>query len=88
MAFLTTSERAFLRAIANLGYCNPFLPERIEIHQHYPAVKVSDFGRKIHRACYLSRVIAKRQSLRIRNSGKNLARRQFKIKKLREIAEY
>ena len=30
MAFLTTSERAFLRAIANLGYCNPFLPERIE----------------------------------------------------------
>ena len=30
MAFLTTGERAFLRAIANLGYCNPFLPERLE----------------------------------------------------------
>jgi len=30
MAFLTTSERAFLRAISSLGYCNPFLPERIE----------------------------------------------------------
>src|SRR5437867_111602 len=30
MAFLTASERAFLRAVANLGYCNPFLPERIE----------------------------------------------------------
>src|SRR2546428_4127048 len=30
MAFLTTSERGFLRAVAALGYCNPFLPERIE----------------------------------------------------------
>ena len=30
MAFLTTSERGFLRAISSLGYCNPFLPERIE----------------------------------------------------------
>ncbi len=30
MAFLTISEHAFLRAVSNLGYCNPFLPERIE----------------------------------------------------------
>ena len=30
MAFLTAGERAFLRAVADLGYCNPFLPERIE----------------------------------------------------------
>jgi hypothetical protein len=29
MAFLTAVERAFLRAVADLGYCNPFLPERI-----------------------------------------------------------
>lgn len=29
MAFLTNSERTFLRAVANLGYCNPFLPERV-----------------------------------------------------------
>ncbi len=30
MALLTTNERAFLRAVSALGYCNPFLPERIE----------------------------------------------------------
>lgn len=30
MAFLTSNERAFLRAVSNLGYCNPFLPERIQ----------------------------------------------------------
>lgn len=30
MALLNASERAFLRAVSNLGYCNPFLPERIE----------------------------------------------------------
>ena len=30
MAFLTSNERTFLRAVANLGYCNPFLPERIQ----------------------------------------------------------
>lgn len=30
MAFLTQTERGFLRAVANLGYCNPFLPERIQ----------------------------------------------------------
>jgi len=30
LAFLNQTERAFLRAVANLGYCNPFLPERIE----------------------------------------------------------
>jgi len=30
IAFLTTSDRGLLRAVADLGYCNPFLPERIE----------------------------------------------------------
>src|SRR3989304_749005 len=30
VAFLTQKERGFLRAVANLGYCNPFLPERIQ----------------------------------------------------------
>lgn len=30
MPFLTAREQAFLRAVSNLGYCNPFLPERIE----------------------------------------------------------
>lgn len=30
MALLNANERGFLRAVANLGYCNPFLPERIE----------------------------------------------------------
>ncbi len=30
MGFLTPKERAFLRAVSKLGYCNPFLPERIE----------------------------------------------------------
>jgi transcriptional regulator with AAA-type ATPase domain len=30
MAVFTTSERRFLNATASLGYCNPFLPERIE----------------------------------------------------------
>ena len=29
MAFVNSDERAFLQAVANLGYCNPFLPERI-----------------------------------------------------------
>ena len=29
MAFLSSSERAFLRAASNLAFCNPFLPERI-----------------------------------------------------------
>jgi len=33
MAFLTTAERAFLRTVSDLGYCNPFLPERIESEQ-------------------------------------------------------
>ncbi len=28
MAFLSSSERAFLRAASNLAFCNPFLPER------------------------------------------------------------
>ena len=30
MAVLTVPERRFLHATASLGYCNPFLPERIE----------------------------------------------------------
>lgn len=30
MTFLNANERAFLRAISSLGYCNPFLPERIQ----------------------------------------------------------
>lgn len=30
MAFVSASDRNFLRAVSNLGYCNPFLPERIE----------------------------------------------------------
>ncbi len=30
MAFLANDERTFLRAVSGLGYCNPFLPERIE----------------------------------------------------------
>jgi len=29
MAFVNSDERAFLQAVANLGYCNPFLPERV-----------------------------------------------------------
>src|SRR5260370_9771692 len=29
MAFLSRSERVFLRAVSQLIYCNPFLPERI-----------------------------------------------------------
>jgi transcriptional regulator with AAA-type ATPase domain len=33
MAFLSSGERAFLRAVSSLGYCNPFLPERIEYEQ-------------------------------------------------------
>ena len=30
MGFLNRDERRFLLAVSNLGYCNPFLPERIE----------------------------------------------------------
>ncbi len=30
MPFLDRKERAFLQAVARLGYCNPFLPERVE----------------------------------------------------------
>src|ERR1700731_548821 len=29
MSFLSRSERAFLRAVSQLAYCNPFLPERV-----------------------------------------------------------
>jgi hypothetical protein len=30
MTSLSTDQRAFLQAVARLGYCNPFLPERVE----------------------------------------------------------
>jgi transcriptional regulator with AAA-type ATPase domain len=40
MPFLTASERAFLLAVSNLGYCNPFLPERVEYER---AALGSDF---------------------------------------------
>jgi transcriptional regulator with AAA-type ATPase domain len=30
MPFLSSKEAAFLQAVSKLGYCNPFLPERIE----------------------------------------------------------
>ena len=30
MAFLTAPQRAMLRAASRLGYCNPFLPDRVE----------------------------------------------------------
>jgi len=30
MSFLSRTERTFLRAVSQLAYCNPFLPERIE----------------------------------------------------------
>src|SRR5690349_19737929 len=30
MSFLSRSERAFLRSVSQLAYCNPFLPERVE----------------------------------------------------------
>ncbi len=28
-----SKERRYLQAIANLGYCNPFLPERVELER-------------------------------------------------------
>ena len=30
MSFLSRSERVFVRAVSQLAYCNPFLPERVE----------------------------------------------------------
>src|SRR5437762_1283393 len=30
MALLAPRDRAFLNAVSQLGYCNPFLPERID----------------------------------------------------------
>ncbi len=33
MAFLNRSERAFLENISRLGYCNPFLPERVALER-------------------------------------------------------
>src|SRR5262249_27456222 len=33
MACFSKSERQFLSAVASLGYCNPFLPERVELER-------------------------------------------------------
>src|SRR5580704_16540733 len=33
MPFLSGTQRALLRAISQLGYCNPFLPERVELER-------------------------------------------------------
>jgi transcriptional regulator with AAA-type ATPase domain len=33
MAFLSSGERAFLRAVSELAYCNPFLPERTQLER-------------------------------------------------------
>ncbi len=33
MAFLTPSQRLLLEAVSRLGYCNPFLPERVDIER-------------------------------------------------------
>jgi len=33
MAFLNSSERAFLRAVSEFSYCNPFLPEHTEFER-------------------------------------------------------
>jgi DNA-binding NtrC family response regulator len=33
MASLTASERALLRSISELAYCNPFLPERVQLER-------------------------------------------------------
>jgi transcriptional regulator with AAA-type ATPase domain len=40
MSFLSRTERTFLRAVSQLAYCNPFLPERIECER---AALGSDF---------------------------------------------
>ena len=40
MAFVSGAERAFLRAVSQLAYCNPFLPERIQFER---AALGSDF---------------------------------------------
>lgn len=32
-AFLSSQERAFLGAVSNLAYCNPFLPERVDLER-------------------------------------------------------
>jgi hypothetical protein len=33
MAFLSRAERSFLQAVSQLAYCNPFLPERVELER-------------------------------------------------------
>src|SRR5882762_7731336 len=40
MAFLSSAERSFLKAVSQLAYCNPFLPERTEFER---AVLGSEF---------------------------------------------
>jgi transcriptional regulator with AAA-type ATPase domain len=43
LAFLNRGERVFLGAVAKLGYCNPFLPERIDYEREA-------LGRDFHEA--------------------------------------
>ncbi|HLK68271.1 MAG TPA: sigma 54-interacting transcriptional regulator [Bryobacteraceae bacterium] len=33
MSFLSGTQRVFLRAVSQLGFCNPFLPERVEFEK-------------------------------------------------------
>jgi DNA-binding NtrC family response regulator len=33
MAFLSGTQRSLLRAVSQLGYCNPFLPERVDLER-------------------------------------------------------
>ena len=33
MPFLSARERAFLESVSQMGYCNPFLPERVELER-------------------------------------------------------
>src|SRR5271157_530997 len=33
MPFLSARERAFLESVSRLGYCNPFLPERVDLER-------------------------------------------------------
>ncbi|HTS29381.1 MAG TPA: sigma 54-interacting transcriptional regulator [Bryobacteraceae bacterium] len=33
MPFLSASQRSLLKAVSQLGYCNPFLPERVELER-------------------------------------------------------
>jgi len=44
MAFLSASERAFLRAASRLAFCNPFLPERVEHERAALGAEFADDG--------------------------------------------